>query len=328
LLPFAIVLALAIPHAAAAAPRGDDDDAPHGKASASSGGQDKGDKDEKVETESIFGFTEGSDTGEAGEREVSFGVLARQRTRISRYSAAQSDLKFEYSIRDDLKLGLGTFVDSYRAAKRPLPSDDSGEAGEGVPLPPMLTRRSVVTGLNGEAKYRILERGEKSPIGLSISFEPEWRQVTAGRGVGISLVQFQTKLTADTALISDQLFLAFNASWEPQVTYIPLERTVRDTNVELSAALTTRVREDLFVGGELRYLASFQGLSLSKPTDNGIFIGPTVYAKLSEKAYLSAAWSTRVGGKVRSEPEALPDFGNVPDPLERHHVRVRFGYSF
>src|SRR4051812_36562343 len=95
--------------------------------------------------------------------------------------------------------------------------------------------------------------------------------------------------------------------------------TVRDTNAELSTAVSARVSEGLFIGSELRYLASFDKFSLSKVTDTGVFVGPTVFAKLSERASLSAAWSTRIGGKIRSEPDPVPDFGNVPDPTERHH---------
>lgn len=103
---------------------------------------------------------------------------------------------------------------------------------------------------------------------------------------------------------------------------------MRDTNADLSAALSARVLDNVFLGGEVRYLASFEGLSLKKQSDIGVFIGPTIYVMLSERASLAAAWSMRVGGKVRSEPDLLPDFGNVPDPTERHHVKIRFGYSF
>ena len=294
-----------------------------------------------VETESIFGFTEGSDTGEAGERELSYGLLGRQRARANRYGAVQNDLRFEHSLSDDLKLGLGTFLDAYRSSRRAVPESDAQDARDALPLSvqdddtgtadisaPALTRRSLVTGLSAEAKYRILERGQDSPFGLAVSFEPEWRRAVSGRGTGTSLIQFQTKIMADAAIIPDRLFFAVNASWEPQVTRTPENATVRDSNSEISAALAARLSERLFIGGELRYLVSFEGFSLSNVTDTGVFVGPTVFANLSERASMSAAWSVRVGGQIRSEPEPVPDFGNVPDPLERHHVRLRFSYTF
>jgi hypothetical protein len=185
---------------------------------------------------------------------------------------------------------------------------------------------SRAAGLSGELKYLLLDRN-KSPVGLAVSFEPEWRSVVAGQGSGTDLVQFQTKAMADAALVPERVFVALNASWEPQVTWTNTGETIRDTNVEISAALAGQISEGLFAGGEVRYLASFEGLSFARSTNSGIFIGPTLYAKLSERAFVAASWSIRIGGVIR-EREPLPDFGNVPDSTESHHVRLRAGVNF
>jgi hypothetical protein len=294
----------------------DDDNDKPGKGGARVG---KIQEKERVETENMFGFTEGSDTGEAGERELTTETLWRKRRMLTPYSAMLGKLNFEYSARDDVKLGVAASYDRYRFPAGPS-FDLEGDSA-------LLPHWSAAVGLSGELKYRLLERGS-SPVGLAISFEPEWRRVVSGRGLGISLVQFQTKFMADAALVPERVFIAANASWEPQVTWMNSGETTRDTNIELSAAVSARLFEGLFVGGEVRYLASFEGLSFKTPPDYGFFVGPTLYAKISERVYVAAAWSIRVGGRIRSDPEPLPDFGNVPDHSESHHVRVKAGVSF
>lgn len=299
---------------------GDDDRPPGAASGAASPGESRQRTNIDIDSDSLFGFTEGADTGDAGEQEVSKEFTFRRRMGVAGYDAIQSFLKYEYSARDDLKLGIGLGVDYYRLSDVQFSTDDDAAA-------PFLPRRSLVAIFSGEVKYRILERGP-NPIGLSISFEPEWRRAVSGRGFDTSLLQFQTKLMADAALIPERLLVAANISWEPQVTWPSSGGTERDTNVEASAALSVRVRDKVFLGGEIRYLSSFAGLSFQKAPDYGIFIGPTMYAKLSGQAYLAAAWSTRVGGVVRGQPESVPDFGNVPDSAEHHHVRVRIGFNF
>lgn len=311
-------LALAGPAAAASAK--DDDDRPAAMpAGPREPGKDRSDRG--ADSDSMFGFTEGSDTVEAGERELSYEVLMRRRGGLNSYSAADSVLRYEQSMRDDLKLGVGAGLDRYRLS----PPEGADEDEEGIPG--LGKRRSLVSSLSGEAKYRLLERGP-SPVGLSVSLEPEWRRVVSGRGRNTRLVQLQTKLMADVALVPDRVFAAVNLSWEPQATWAEAGRFVRDTNVEASAAIAARVWNGIFLGGEIRYLASFDGLAFRKAPSYGVFVGPTLQARLSDRVALGVAWSARIGGVTRSKPEPVPDFGNVPDPGERHHLRVKFGYSF
>ena len=58
-------------------------------------------------------------------------------------------------------------------------------------------------------------------------------------------------------------------------------------------------------------------------TGNALFVGQTFYAKFSEKAWISAAWSAQVAGHAHNEIGAL-DLTN----FERHRALFRFGYIF
>ena len=70
-------------------------------------------------------------------------------------------------------------------------------------------------------------------------------------------------------------------------------------------------------------MRSFDGLGLDRLIGNALFVGPTFYAKLSEKVWMSAAWSAQVAGHAHNEIGAL-DLTN----FERHRAVLRFGYNF
>jgi hypothetical protein len=55
----------------------------------------------------------------------------------------------------------------------------------------------------------------------------------------------------------------------------------------------------------------------------GFFIGPTVYFKLSERAWIAAAWSAQVAGEATTSGGSL-DLVN----FERRQARLLFGVNF
>jgi hypothetical protein len=50
----------------------------------------------------------------------------------------------------------------------------------------------------------------------------------------------------------------------------------------------------LFVGTEARYLRSYEGLGLDNFAGHGFFVGPTIYAELSERSWILFAWNVQV----------------------------------
>jgi hypothetical protein len=85
-----------------------------------------------------------------------------------------------------------------------------------------------------------------------------------------------------------------------------------------------QVRSGIFVGGEARYLRRYDGLGLDTFAGHGFFIGPTIYFKLSEKAWIAAAWSAQVAGQATASAAGALDLVN----FERHQARVLFGVNF
>jgi hypothetical protein len=79
----------------------------------------------------------------------------------------------------------------------------------------------------------------------------------------------------------------------------------------------------LAIGAEARYLRLYDGSGFDNLAGEGFFAGPTIYFKLSERAWLAAGWSAQVAGHATASIGSL-DLVN----FERHQARVLFGVNF
>jgi hypothetical protein len=91
----------------------------------------------------------------------------------------------------------------------------------------------------------------------------------------------------------------------------------------VAMGLMAQIRSGIFVGGEARYLRQYDGFGLDTLAGQGFFVGPTVYVKLSERAWIAAAWSAQVAGHATAVAGSL-DLVN----FERQQARLLFGVNF
>ncbi len=345
----------------------DDDDRPAAKAATSATAKASGarrdaddddkDKDgkrqEEVDSEKIFGFTEGSDTDEAGEKEFvtdfrgRFGK--RRAVRVIRQKGADDDTPspvtapstiyiprgsytalnnvtgFEYGITDNLEFEFGV-ASAYYRVRNIFELENRNNGG--------------FDGLSSELKWRILKRGT-FPIGLSVAVEPEWRRFDEVSGERINGFGLGLRLMADAALVPNQVFVAANLTYEPEasrvrgagkflfdedtdtLTFKP-NQWERESNLEASGALVARVAQNIFLGAELRFLTKYEGLFFREFEGRALFAGPSFYTDLSERARLKIAWSSQLAGKAADDPGHSLDLVNY----ERHQVRVQFSLNF
>ena len=60
-----------------------------------------------------------------------------------------------------------------------------------------------------------------------------------------------------------------------------------------------------------------------RPSVRALFVGPTLYARLSKRLWVIAAWSAQVAGRAVDVPGAL-DLTH----FERYQAKVQFGLEF
>jgi hypothetical protein len=266
---------------------------------------------DELDTENIFGFTEGTDVGEKGEREISvdmFGGFGRQHAGRgpSRYFSGEAEAEFEYGLTDSLSLGLGASL-VYHDIRNIADLDDL-VGGE-------------FNGLSAELKYRILNR-ETVPIGLAVSLEPEWSRFEDDSGERADGFELNTKLMIDRELVPDKLFGAMNVIYTPEWSHGE-DGTEKESSLEVSGALSVQVTPGIFVGGELRYLTSYEGLAFDHLEGSAFYGGPSFYAQLSKSTYFKVAYSYQFAG-------SSPDSGNNLDLIghDRHQLKVGVGVEF
>jgi hypothetical protein len=261
-----------------------------------------------IETEHLFGFTIGSDVGEAGERELEGSVTGRFAKQTGSYNAAAGTMSVEYVPIPNLRTELTGAVVGY---------DIAGVSGFSD------QRYAAFGGVSADIRYRLLDRAT-APFGFAIGAEPHWGRADEVTGEPVSQYGVDFVAAADWEIIADRVVAAFNLLYQPETMRSKLTGTwSQESTAGVAMGVMAQVRPGIFVGGEARYLRKYEGSGLDTLAGQGFFIGPTVYVKLSEKAWIAAAWSAQVAGQATTSVGSL-DLVN----FERHQARLLFGVNF
>jgi hypothetical protein len=272
-----------------------------------SGQQSDTDEDEP-DTSDIFGFTEGTDTSAKDTRVLSHDIVGRLGRRND-FAGLRGSLSATYSPSDRLQVSVSAVSDYEQSAGDPLLED---------------LRGSLAFGLSGTVKYRVLERERDSLIGLAVHAAPFWQRGTEITGGETGLYGVELRAMLDYEFLPKRLFGALNLAYRP-VGHDLADGTSTTTSVlEASAAVSSRVRNDIYLGAEMRYLAHYEGAFFNHFGGWALFIGPTIYASLGESAYIGAAWNVQVAGSAEAEPGLSLDLVN----FERHQFRIKSGVVF
>jgi len=117
---------------------------------------------------------------------------------------------------------------------------------------------------------------------------------------------------------------ALNLTYQPEATRSRLSGAwSREAVLGPAAGLMVQVAPGILVGGEARYLRAYQSLALERFAGQALFFGPTLYARLSKRTWMIAAWSPQIAGRAANASGPL-DLTN----FERHQAKVQFGFEF
>jgi hypothetical protein len=263
---------------------------------------------EKIETEHLFGFTIGSDVGETGEREIEGTVTGRFAKRTGSYDAVSSTMSAEFVPVPNLRTEFTGAVVSYDIA------GVSGLADQ---------RYTTFGGLSADIRYRLLDRAT-APFGFAIGAEPHWGRADDVTGAPATQYGVDLVAAADWEVIPGRVVAAFNLLYQPEAMRSNATGIwSQESTAGVAMALMAQIRSGIFIGGEARYLRKYDGFGLDNFAGHGFFIGPTVYFKFSERAWMTLAWSAQVAGEATASPGSL-DLVN----FERRQARLLFGVSF
>jgi hypothetical protein len=253
-----------------------------------------------VDTEHIFGFTEGSDIGEKGEKEVdhsSYVFLGKQGS----FVAIVNETDFRYGVDNGFRASLNLLTDYHGVYNSP-----------GIPN----REEFAFSGLSSELDWALLER-DKAPFGLTLSFTPQWRRLDDTSGAPQESFAFPIQLLADVALSPNKWFAAVNLNYAPVFIQNPGFWTTSQPT-EISAATSLGIFSDIvFIGGEIRHITQNQHGFFS---EHALFVGPSVYLKIGENANVKVAWSAQIPDETTGKIDIVN--------YERHQLRLQFAMGF
>jgi hypothetical protein len=261
-----------------------------------------------IETEHLFAFTIGSDVGDVGERELEGSVTGRFAKQSGTYVATASTMSVEFVPMANLRTEFTGAVTSY---------DVAGVSG-------LLDQRYVAFGgLSADIRYRLLDRAT-APFGFAIGAEPHWGRADEVTGEPANQYGVDFVAAADYEIVPDRIVAAFNLLYQPETMRSKITGTwSQESTAGVAFALMAQVRSGIFVGGEARYLRKYDGAGLDTLAGQGFFIGPTIYFKLSEKAWLVAAWSAQAAGQATTSAGSLDLVNFEPVSHDRNFARTQ-----
>jgi hypothetical protein len=256
-----------------------------------------------VETTHIFGFTAGSDVGD--DPEVEMENAARLGKRTGSYSGVLSTFEARFTPIKNLRLGPTLTFSRYDIAGVDGLSD---------------LHRTAVHGASFKVKYRLLER-DAAWFGLTLVAEPGWGRTDDKSAARVTRYGSGFAILLDRELVKDRFYGAFNVLYEAETSrQHGFAEWEREAKLGFAASVTHQFRPGWFIGVETRYFRKYDALGLQNFAGHAVFGGPTFYANLPNRWWMSAAWNVQLTGHARGDARGL-DLEN----FVRHQALFRIG---
>lgn len=261
-----------------------------------------------IDTEHIFAFMIGSDVGQVGEREFQSQSTGRFGKSGGRYRAGEQEFELELVPRKDVRIELGSSFAAHQVAAVPTLADHQGFAWQGASI---------------DVRYRFLDR-ETTGFGVTLAASGDVSRLDERRAVTVRGYGAGLTLAIDREIVPGVAVVALNLGYQPDWTHeLATRQTERESSLLASLGVMIQARPGILLGGEARYIRHYEGIGLDELAGQALFVGPTAYVQLSERARLTLAWSAQVWGRLSGSGGAL-DLVNE----ERHQTRLVYGVSF
>jgi len=263
---------------------------------------------EGIDTEHLFGFMIGTDIGTVGEREFQSETTGRFGKSGGSYRAIGQELELEFVPARDIRIQAGSTFASHAIDGVPGFEDRRQLAWQGVSL---------------DVRYRFLDR-DTSPLGLTLRVESHADRIDETTAARVRNFGTEFALAFDRELVPNVVVAAFNLSYQPEWTRFAATGTAeQESTIGAAFGMMVRIRPNVLLGGEARYLRKYEGIGLEEFAGQALFVGPTAYFQLTDRSRLTASWSAQVWGRPAGFSTAL-DLVN----FERHQARLIFGVNF
>jgi hypothetical protein len=254
-----------------------------------------------LDTKNLFGFLEGADVGEQGERSLEFETTGSFGREQGVYNSIEQEIIFEPTLTDSLGLEFGAHL--------------LGQDIHGVPGLPDFAGVNFMGG-SVEFRYVVMHRTADVPIQLTLTVEPQYDVIgDAGRQANDFNMSFRGIVDA---ISSDRrLYGAVNLAYEPDASRFPGQAWQDTALLSASAAVSYRLTPPLMFGAEADYDRAYGGLVPRGFEGQAVYFGPTFHYQINEKIDFSAAF-------LAQTPVGRVDFDEFPRQLAKLRLEVDF----
>jgi Putative MetA-pathway of phenol degradation len=254
-----------------------------------------------LDTKNLFGFLEGADVGEKGDRSLEFETTGSFGEAHGLYRSIEQEFIFENALTDSFGLELGAHV---------LGQDIRG-ASE---LPNFVGVNFM--GVSAEFRYVVWHRTTDVPIQITLTAQPEYNSI-AEAGQQASDVNVSFRAIADAISSDRRLYGAVNLVYAPDASRLPGQLREDTAVLSASTALSYRLTPPLMFGAEADYDRAYGGLVPRGFEGQAFYLGPTFHYQINEKIDLSAAF-------LAQTPFGRVDFEEFPRQLAKLRLEVDF----
>jgi hypothetical protein len=263
---------------------------------------------EGIDTEHIYGFMIGTDVGDVGEREFQTEITGRFSKDAGTYQAVGQQLELEFVPIRNFRIEIGTTVTAHNIESVPGFVDRTQVNWQGASL---------------DLRYRFLDRAT-APFGLTLALESHGNRINETTASRAQNYGTELTLALERDLIPGVAVTTLNLGYQPEWTRFagaPIQE--QESTFAVAFGVMAQLRPGFLFGGEARYFRKYEGIGLDELAGQALFIGPTAYLQLSERARITATWSVQAWGRPAGSSAAL-DLVN----FERHQAKLVFGVNF
>ena len=254
-----------------------------------------------LDTKNLFGFLEGADVGEQGDRSLEFETTGSFGRQQGAYNSIEQEIIFEPTLTDSLGVEFGAHL--------------LGQDIHSVPGLPDFAGVNFM-GASVELRYVVMHRTADLPIQLTLTVEPEYSVIAdAGRQANDFSTAFRG--IADVISTDQRLYGAINLAYAPDGARLPGQPWQDTALLSASGALSYRPTPALMFGAEADYDRAYGGLVPRGFEGQAFYLGPTFHYQVNEKIDLSAAF-------LAQTPFGRLDFDEFPRQLAKLRLEVEF----
>jgi len=151
-------------------------------------------------------------------------------------------------------------------------------------------------GVSVDFRYRFLDR-DAAPLGLTLAVESHADRIDETTAAVVRNYGTEFALAFDRELVPNIAVAALKLIYRPEWTrFVGKGAEQQESTIGAALGAMVQICPGVFFGGEARYQPKYEGIGLEEFAGQALFVGPTMYFKLSEPPGSLRPGALRHGG--------------------------------